>query len=319
MTLALILLLTTLARPEGTAAPAVTLALKPAVAVSGIWVTVRDVAEVSGVEPSRIEEIRAMRLGRTPMPGVERVLGTDDVAGRLRQLGVTEAVAFSGSVTGIRVSAAVRTIRGDELVKFGRAALERRIKWPADAVTIEDPVSARTVIVPDGNVEMRADIGTRRLAGLVNVGVEVWEDGKRLAKVPLSFHVTIRVSVPYLARAVESGNVIGEGDLEERDRELSLLPEDAILDRNEILGLRATRPLASGNFVRRIEVAAPIVLKRGAEVILLARIGTVEARASATAREDGTAGQVISVMNVVSKRTVKARVLGADTVEAVMP
>jgi len=319
MTLALVLLVASLAQAGQAAAPVmprVTIELKSSARVAGDWVLVRDVAVVSAEAPARIDEIGALRLGRTPMAGVERVLSAQELANRMLKLGVTEEIVLTGTVTAVSVSAAVRTIRGEELVRFGHAALEKRIKWPAEQVHIEDPASARSVTVPDSGAEMRAEIGARRLAGLVSVAVEVWTSGKRVTRILIPYRVSVRVQVPHMVHSMQTGQVISAGDLEDRERDLAMLPEDAVLSRSEAEGLRTVRPLAEGAFIRRGEVAAPTVLKRGAQVTLVAKIGTVEAKAMATSKEDGAAGQVITVVNTSSKRAVKARVIDSETVEA---
>ena len=319
--MALVLLIASLAQAaEAPAAvPArVVLELKASARVAGDWVLVRDVAGVSAVTEARAEEIGALRLGRVPMAGVERLLTAQELANRMQKLGVTEEIALSGTVTAVAVVAAVRVITGEELIKFGHAALERRIKWPAEQVKIVDPASSRSVTVPEGGAEMRAEIGARRLAGLVSVAVEVWVGGKRVTRLLLPYRVSVRVEIPHLVRAMQAGQVLTAGDIEDRERELSMLPEDAILSLVEVEGLRTVRPLAEGAFIRRAEVAAPTVIKRGAQVTLIAKVGTVEAKAMAITKEDGAAGQVITVVNTSSKRTVKARVLDSETVEAVL-
>jgi len=321
MTMALILLVASLAQAADTAAPVapkVVLELKSTARVAGDWVLVRDVAGVGAETPARAEEIGAIRLGRVPMAGVERVLTAQDLANRIQKLGVTEEITLSGTVTAVSVSAAVRTIAGEELVRFGRVALEKRIKWPAEQVHIEDPASARSVTVPDSGSEMRAEINSRRMAGLVSVAVEVWTGGKRVTRILLPYRVSVKMPVPHMAHSMQAGQTISGGDIEERERDLSMLPEDAVLSRTEVEGLRTLRPLSEGSFIRRGDVASPIVLKRGAQVTLIAKVGPVEAKALGTTKEDGAAGQVITVVNSSSKRTVKARVVDSETVEAVL-
>lgn len=319
MTMALILLVASLARADESALPVkakVVLELKASARVAGDWVLVRDVAAVGAETPARTEEIGAIRLGRVPMAGVERVLTAQELGNRMQKLGVSEEIVLTGTVTAVSVSAAVKSIPGEELIKFGRATLEKRIKWPADRVRIEDPASARSVTVPEAGAEMRAEISARKLAGLVSVAVEVWVGGKRVTRVLLPYRVSVRVDIPHLLHSMQAGQTIGAGDLEDRERELSMLPDDAILSRSDVEGLRCVRSLVEGAFIRRGEVAAPVVIRRGAQVTIVAKVGTVEAKAMATSREDGAAGQVIAVVNSSSKRSVKARVIDSETVEA---
>ena len=319
MTMALILLVASLVQANETAAPVkakVALELRSTARVAGDWMLVRDVAGVSADAPARTEEIGAIRLGRVPMAGVERVWTGQEIVNRLQKLGVAEEIVLTGTVTAVAVSAAVRTIKADELVMFGHKALEKRIKWPAEQVSIQDPATSRSVTVPESGVEMRAEIGARRLAGLVSVAVEVWASGKRITRILFPYRVSVKVQVPHLVHSMKAGQIISAADIEDRERDLAMLPEDAVLFRAEAEGLRVMRTMPEGAFIRRGEVASPIIMKRGAQITLIAKVGTVEAKAMGISKEDGAAGQVIAVINSSSKRVVKARVIDSETVEA---
>jgi flagella basal body P-ring formation protein FlgA len=76
--------------------------------------------------------------------------------------------------------------------------------------------------------------------------------------------------------------------------------------------------VSAGDWLRRGSVAQPLQVRRGSQVILVARVGTVEARAMVQAKEAGASGDIITVMNMNSRRSLKARVIGADLVEAVI-
>jgi len=120
------------------------------------------------------------------------------------------------------------------------------------------------------------------------------------------------------ARGLEPGTVLAETDLAEVESDLGDVPEDAVAGRDALVGLRVVRPVSAGAWIRRTAVAQPLQVRRGAPVTLVARVGAVEARAAAQAKNDGAAGEIITVMNLNSKRTLRARVVGAGLVQAVL-
>ena len=208
------------------------------------------------------------------------------------------------------------------MVEFGRQFLMKRLAAPGVTMTIEDPNPPKALVLAAGlaeTAEMRADVSSRRAAGLVPVAVEVWAGGRRQARRLLSFRVNARAEVPRTARALMPGEVLAATDVRMEEEDLSLVPADAIRDPGELVGLRVVRPVSAGAMVRRNAVAMPPLVKRGAEVILIARVGPVEARAMARAKTDGARGEVVTVINLESNRKVRARVMGADLVEAVAP
>ncbi|MEK7475390.1 MAG: flagellar basal body P-ring formation chaperone FlgA [Candidatus Coatesbacteria bacterium] len=292
---------------------------KPQVAIRSHWILLGDVAELSGLPEARLKELAAMRIAHVPQPGVERAVTPEDVRRRLRTGGLRATVEFAGPVETARVTAAIKPLSGDELVRFGHAFLEKKAARPGAEVRIEDPDVPRTLNVPDTGIELKADVSARRLVGLVPVMVEAWADGERVARVMLSYRVHARVTGVQAARSLEPGTVLAEADLTDAEADLAEVPEDAATSRDTLVGQRVLRPMQAGAWVRRSAVAQPLQVRRGSQVMLVARIGSVEARASAQAREEGGAGDIITVVNLNSKRSLRARVVGAGLVEAVMP
>ncbi len=296
--------------------------LKSQARVPGSWVELGHVANITGVSESRRAELAAMKLVHAPMPGVTRVLSVEDITKRLKALGVREPVAFEDTVHAVRITTAVKILPGSELVAFGHKFLEAKLKEPGVHIRIEDPAAPRALILPGGEemeTELRAEMTARKLAGLVPVSVEVWSEGKRRARMLLSYRVHARAAVAEAAHTLGPGMIITEADLGESERDLSLVPQDVLQSREALLGLRVTRRINAGAMVRKSAVALPIMVKRGEPVTLVARVGTVEARALAQAKANGVKGEVVTVVNVVSKRHVRARVVGRELVEAVIP
>lgn len=293
-------------------------ALKPSARVAGRWVRLGDVAELSGLGEVRLAALRDARLQRTPPAGGEKVLGAEELSKRLRALGVVEPFTIGGADTTV-IEASVRSLGGDELVRFGHEYLAGRAGGAGADVQIEDPATPRSVTVPEGEVEFRAEAPSRRLAGLVPLAVEAWSGGERVARVLLSYRVRARAAVVRAARALEPGQVIAEDDLAPAELDLAGVPEDALTTADALVGQRVTRPVAAGGWVRRGAVAQPLKVKRGATVSVIAKIGNVTAKASAQSRQDGAAGEIITVINPASKRTLRARVVDENVVEAVLP
>jgi len=291
--------------------------LKPSAVAEGDWVTLGDLVEFGDGDGVRAESLRGLRLWRAPMPGIERVVTSDDVAKRARNAGVPEGIVLEGAPD-VRVTAAATTISGEKLVEFGRKELEARTDIAGATVVIEDPKPPASMTLRGRDVTLRAEVSPRKPWGLVPVGVEAWAAGKRQARVLLSFRVRARAMVPQLVRGLEPGAVVAEGDLTDVERDLSTVPDDAIRSREGLVGLTVQRAIQAGSYVRRGCVRQPAMVRKGGQVTLVARVGTVEARATAQSREDGASGDVVTVINTASKRAIRARVVSPEEVEAVV-
>ncbi len=296
----------------------VTITLRGEARVRGRWILLGDIADLAGVPEARRMAIAALQLGRAPMAGATRRLEAADVTRRLAAAGL-DGVTVSPVGGAVLVSAAVRAVPGDDLVRCGRAFLETQAVRPGTTVRIEDPAMPRSLTVPDGDVELKASVGERRLAGLVPVTVETLVDGERVARTLLTFRVKATGRGLKAARALAAGETVSAADVVEADLDLASVADNVLTDAGALGGLRILRPVAEGQWIRRGAVAQALQVHRGKQVTLMAKIGSVEARAPAQSREDGAAGEVITVVNLNSKRSLRARVTGPDTVEAVMP
>lgn len=301
-------------------ADAIHIRLRPEVKVTGTWIRLGDVAKISGIGADAREDLEGVKLSHVPLPGVRRVMTIADIARRLKHVGVPQPLEFDRSVPTVLISTEVTALPGAELVVFGHRFLADKLNQPGVTIDIEDPATPKALMLPARDMRsmvMRAEMSSQKTAGLVTVAVEVWLDGRRQARRLLSYRVHARGLVAKAAHRLEPGTVITEADLEESVRDLALVPRDVMRRSESLLGLKVVRPIGAGQMVRKGAVAIPALVKRGDSVVLIARIGSVEARVMAQAKANGIKGEVVTVVNLTSKRQIQAKVVGRKLVEAV--
>jgi flagella basal body P-ring formation protein FlgA len=131
------------------------------------------------------------------------------------------------------------------------------------------------------------------------------------------FVLSLALTVPLIAaadtlvatRTIRAAEVIDIGDVQPG-------PDDGpTLRLEDVIGMEAQIILYAGQTIHPSDVAAPAVIERNAPVILRFRQGPLmivtEGRALARARP----GDVIAVMNLQSRATVRGRVQSDGTVE----
>jgi flagella basal body P-ring formation protein FlgA len=118
-------------------------------------------------------------------------------------------------------------------------------------------------------------------------------------------------AAPVAANAALSG---ADVTLERRDitaiADPISVPEDAI-------GQTSRRSLRAGEVLRSGQLAAPLLVKRGDAVLMLARQDGVEVSTAGEALDAGSRGALVRVRNAGSGQVVRMRVAGAGTVEPV--
>lgn len=207
---------------------------------------------------------------------------------------------------------------GDELQALDTIVVAARAA-AAEATGI-DAASSLEVREPDPRLRLprcerplaaRLAPGTRaptRLTIAVDCPRPVWRQ-----------YVPVRIraeqTVVVLARPVARGQVLEAADLRTVRRDLEGLAGGAFSSIGEALGRIAQRPLGAGEVLSPAAARPAPLVRRGQQVVLLARGGDVQVRVGAVALSDGGATERIRVRNATSGRQVDAVVRSADTVE----
>ncbi len=152
--------------------------------------------------------------------------------------------------------------------------------------------------------------------GNITVGVRC--SGTRSWSLYVPVKVSIYDKVVAAARPLTRGEVVGEGDVKMVERDLAHLNTGYFSDPAEVAGMEVTRTIAVDAALTNNLVKAPLQVKRGQRVSLIANSGGLEVRMAGEALADGTAGARIKVRNLSSKRVVDGTVLSATTIQVAM-
>lgn len=118
-------------------------------------------------------------------------------------------------------------------------------------------------------------------------------------------------------RPIARGNVIAADDVEIVRDEVGRVPLRPIPTARGAIGARAIRAIAAGDRLSLGMLASPALVKSGDEVQTVVRVGSLEARGTAVAAQTGVLGAEIRVVNSTTRRSLRARVIGAREVEVV--
>ena len=124
-------------------------------------------------------------------------------------------------------------------------------------------------------------------------------------------------SLPVLTRRMERGDLIDDSDI--TYAEMTMTGARGVIDdASELVGKIARRPLAPGAPLRAHDIEAPTLVKKGAVVTLAYEIAGLRMTHQGVALKDGAAGDVITIRNIDSERTLKGVVADRNLV-AVAP
>ena len=154
-----------------------------------------------------------------------------------------------------------------------------------------------------------------RLPGNATIGVTCDDQRPWTIYVPVAVKVTSKVAV--MQRLVTRGGAFTAGDIGLELRELDTA-QTYLRDPAQLIGKVAKRSLAAGVAVTPEMVAAPLLVRRGQQVVIVANIPGVDVRMQGVAMNEGGAGDRIQVRNQLSKRIVEATVVDVGVAQVTM-
>jgi flagella basal body P-ring formation protein FlgA len=119
-------------------------------------------------------------------------------------------------------------------------------------------------------------------------------------------------------RPVSRNAVLREQDLQLVERDVGLLNQGYLTEMAQAIGNKLTRAAQPGQVLSASYLVLAEVVRKGDQVLITARTGSIGVRMPGEALSDGAQGTQISVRNLQSKRVIKARVMGPGQVEVAM-
>lgn len=166
--------------------------------------------------------------------------------------------------------------------------------------------------VPDMTVAgLSYDPGSGRFTAKLQVSAA----GQIAVKTVVTGRAVEMTEVPVLARQIEPGEVIRDGDIHWKRMESGRIARNVVLDTGGIVGKSPRRPIRIDQLVRAGDLRDPVMVPKNSLVTIRLRTQRMVLTAQGRALEDGASGNVIKVMNTKSNTVVNAVVAQPGTVE----
>lgn len=287
--------------------------LRANVTVSGDIVRIGDLIDNAG-SFGTIPIYRAPDLGTTgtlPVAQVLALLRTHQVIG-----------VDTHDLKEISVTRAARAIDRQELELAVARTLERRNGF-GDAANISvnfdrDVGDLRLEASNSGNLQPVAVRYDAR-GGRFDITFEISNDsGTAPTRLRFTGAAIETIEAAVLARNMERGEVLKHSDVLVERRPKSEVGSDAAV-RDAVIGMQLRRPLRSGQALRAADLVKPDLVTRDQNVTLIYQTAGLYLTIRGKALDGGTEGDVVSVMNLQSKRVVAGTVTGRAQVTITPP
>ena len=121
------------------------------------------------------------------------------------------------------------------------------------------------------------------------------------------------VEAAVLTRSVDRGEVLKSGDVITERRPKAEVGGD-VATRNQAVGMQMRRQFRSGQALKVADLAKPDLVQRDDNVTLIYKSTGLYLTMRGKALENGTEGDTVNVLNILSKRTVSGTVIGRGQV-----
>jgi flagella basal body P-ring formation protein FlgA len=315
-----ILALATLAALGGPATAQVTAAIAPPhpklkaeAVVNGDVVRVGDLVANAGI-------IADVPIFRAPDLGATGTVSAEAVREAVR------AHALVGLDTGgigeVAVTRASRTIAAEDIEQRVKRALATQFSLGAAkdiALNFDNELHALHV-EPAAKGDLRiARLNYEPRTGRFYAVVELPAGASARAPLRLSGRATATTEVATLVRPIERGAVIRDSDVLFERRPRAEIGRDVITEREHAVGLAARTQLEPGRPLRSAQLMKPEMVQRNESVTLVYQVPGIMLTVRGKAVEGGAEGDVISVVNEQSKRTIQGVIVGPGRVVVSTP
>jgi len=140
----------------------------------------------------------------------------------------------------------------------------------------------------------------------------VYENNKLIKAVPVSIGVTLLVEALVTTTPINSGEEMC--DLALAKRTITGRGEMPLTDLELVEGKQAVRYIPAGSIVFQSLIEEIPIIKPGDKVKIIVDKGSVKVSADGEARQKGAVGELIRVVNLGSKKVVRAEIIDSLTV-----
>jgi flagellar basal body P-ring formation protein FlgA len=244
-------------------------------------------------------------------------LGATGTIQTRRIVDAATALGLAGLETGGRLQIAVQRAAR----RLGPPEIEAALKHGLETGYGLDPRTVAVRFDGDGPIllapvdlegqatalDLSYDPRSRRVAGLVSLG-------DRQASLRVSGVVIEMRDVAVLARALNRGEAVREGDITLERRPRDAVAADAQVSAAAILGEVAQHALSAGTVLRISDTAPPELVARGENVTIVYETPSISLQMRGIANDSGRMGAVVTVVNATSKKVLQATVIGPGRV-----
>lgn len=273
--------------------------------------------------PDNVREVLTRTdIGEAPAVGSEKVIQRDQLKAYLSRLlspqGYDAARIQLSGPESITVRRASVQVTRERIEAIYREFIATRAPWDAaDVVVRAVSFSGAAVELPAGELthEVVANPNERFL-GNVAVTIHLFVDGEKERSVRATGKVDVFRNVVHAIRTIRRNEVVQASDVELQKVNIADAPDRFATQMDQVVGKRTLREVGFQQPMALVDLDQPLAMKRGSAVTILYERPGLRLSAKGQAKEEGSAGDTIRVLNVTTNKIVLCQIVDETTVRA---
>ncbi len=283
-----------------------------------------DIADISAATSAEMHDLTHTPLLAAPAPGTLQFLDASQVRELLLARGIrlqhttlqgakivqigsaTQTPTTGNRPTPVKKSNQELTLLVQQAIKTHLQTTTQHSQWRVEVVLQQDELHQLAA----SSDNLKANGGRPKQTGRQRFTLSTDNHDQ-----PITVYAKIakQQTVVVVKRPIERGRLVRAADIELRLRE-GKLPSESLVDLQLAIGKEAKRSLRTDQILQQSHVRAPWQVRRGESVNVYVRTGGIVVRTRAVARENGAAGDLISVELPKDKKRLDASVSGPGEV-----
>ncbi|BBM84986.1 flagella basal body P-ring formation protein FlgA [Candidatus Uabimicrobium amorphum] len=283
--------------------------LQPRAEVKGLVIFLGDIANVNNNKA-----LQKLKIGATPAPGKTRIYQVEEIEDILLRNGVVDFVLHGDEV---QVVASRLVISPKELAPLAKEYVHFSLgkTWNDFSIALKH-IATRPVILHKPRIGLKisySKLEIRRRGQQVSVYILLAIDGKVMRKVKVIFSVNIYTKVLVTRRAISAKKKLTPSYVSYK--RIKIDNRQKFLTLNEAKkNVRVRHTLPVGHVLLKRDVERVPMIQRNSKIKMLFKMGNLNIEVKVKALEKGFKDDIIRVMNISSRRVLKAKVIGESNV-----
>ncbi len=284
-------------------------------AVSDVEYTLGEIAKLQGNDPSFVDRIAGLKVGRSPLPGRNLTITRSLLLSRLRFHKVdTNKLVFPNNET-VRVYRAALKVPGKDIEEAVLAFISKN--HLDEDVQPKLLAQVSDVFLPRGELSYDiSEIGIyKKEGGYRNYQVNFRIDGEPARKVTVRAYLKVYKEIFVAKDTIQRDKIIEEADLVRVRRNVDRTTADYVTKPQDLVGKIATRTINPKEVIQERTVTTPPLVNNGDRLTILYETPLLRLTAPGISMSKGRMGEKIPVRNADSKLVVYATVQDENTVQ----